>query len=191
MDLWIRRILASILIVAAIAGWGYATALGYLVIPLNLCDLALFAGVYGLLTLHRGACHLVYFWGLAGSFQALLTPDLSVGFPSFRCLQFFVSHACIVLAAVYLAITERVRPSFGTLVRIWCISNLYVVLVGMINWIYSTNFGYLAEKPSHPSLLDYFGSWPYYLISIEIVGTMLLLMLYYPVSSRFRPIMAR
>lgn len=183
-DLWCRRGLAGILISAAIGGWIYATSLGYRVIPLNFCDLALFAGVYGLLTLHRGACHLVYFWGLAGSLQALLTPDLHIGFPSFRCLQFFVSHTGIVVAAIYLAVSGRVKPSGLSLLRIWLLSNLYLVAVGCINWVTGANFGYLSEKPSHPSMLDYMGDWPYYLISIEVVGTLLLLVLYWPVADR-------
>ncbi len=184
LDLWIRRALASVLIASATGGWIYATSLGYRVIPLNLCDLALFAGVYGLLTLHRGACHLVYFWGLAGSLQALLTPDIGIGFPSFRCVQFFISHAGIVVAAIYLAVSGRVKPSNLSLVRIWLVSNLYLVAVGCTNWVTGANFGYLSEKPSHPSLLDYMGDWPYYLISIEVVGTLLLLVLYWLVADR-------
>ncbi len=179
-DKYFRWGLAGGLIVAGASGWAYATALGYLVIPLNLCDVALTAGVIGLLTLHQGACHLVYFWGLAGSLQAVLTPDLNLGFPSFRCVQFFASHAGVVLTAVYLAATGRIRPTWSTVTRIWLITNVYIAMVGLVNWIYGTNFGYLAEKPAHPSLLDFFGPWPYYIASIELVGTLLLLALYFP-----------
>ncbi len=184
---WDKRFrwgLAGIMIVAATSGWAYAAALGYLVMPLNLCDAALVAGVIGLFTLHQGACHLVYFWGLAGSLQAVLTPDLDLGYPSFRCVQFFVSHSAVVLAAVYLVVTGRIRPTSATVARIWFITNGYIAMVGLVNWIYGTNFGYLAEKPAHPSLLDFFGPWPYYIAVIELVGTLLLLALYFPFHRR-------
>ena len=36
-----------------------------------------------------------YFWGLGGTLQAVLTPDLRYGFPDWRFISFFTSHCGI------------------------------------------------------------------------------------------------
>jgi len=180
IDRWMRRVLALGLLLGGGSGWIAAWLQGYPVVPLNLCDLALLAAVWALLTLQPWACILVYFWGLGGSLHALLTPDLTTPFPGFWWFQFFATHAGIVLSAVYLTATNRVQPTLRSVIWIWLITNGYMATVVFINWRYGTNFGYLAEKPAHPSLLDYMGPWPYYLLAIEAIGTLSLLILYAP-----------
>jgi len=180
IDRWIRRVLALGLLLGGGSGWIVAWLQGYPVVPLNLCDLALLAAVWALVSLQPRACILVYFWGLGGSVHALLTPDLTTPFPGFWWFQFFMTHTGIVLSAVYLTATNRVQPTIRSVVWIWLITNGYMAIIVFINWRYGTNFGYLAEKPAHPSLLDYMGPWPYYLLAIEAIGTLSLLILYAP-----------
>lgn len=181
-DRWVRICLALGLVLAGGSGWVTAWMQGYLLIPLNLCDLALMAAIWALFTLQPWACQLVYFWGLAGSLQAVLTPDLMRSFPDFWWFQFFATHVGVVLSAVYLAATHRVEPTLRSVAWVWLISNAYMAVFILINWRYGTNFGYLSEKPTHPSLLDYFGPWPIYLIAIEVIGIISLLLLYVPVA---------
>jgi len=50
--------------------------------PMQLCDWAMFAVIAALVTRRRGVYELAYFWGLAGTLQAILTPNLRDGFPS-------------------------------------------------------------------------------------------------------------
>ena len=45
-------------------------------LPMHLCDWAVAAVVLALLTRRQTAFELAYFWGLAGTLQAILTPDL-------------------------------------------------------------------------------------------------------------------
>lgn len=187
-DRWTRSVLAVGLLLGAVSGWIVACLQGYLVIPLNLCDLALLAAIWALVSLQPWACILVYFWGLGGSIYALLTPDLATPFPGFWWFQFFMTHVGVVVSAVYLTATNRVQPTVRSLVWTWLITNGYMAIIVFINWRYGTNFGYLAEKPAHPSLLDYLGPWPYYLLAIEAIGTLSLLILYLPfaVARRMR-----
>lgn len=171
------------LIIAGGSGWLMALRQGMMVIPLNLCDFALFAAIGALLTLRPSLCQLTYFWGLAGTLQALIQPDLSEPFPEFWWFQFFATHAGVVLGAVYLAATQRVQPTWKSVAWIWLLSNTYLVIVVLVNWRYGTNFGYLADKPAHPSILDFFGPWPYYILAIEAIGVISLLILSIPFSS--------
>src|SRR5262249_28328162 len=43
-----------------------------------------------------------YFWGIGGTLQAVLTPNLRFGFPDWRFISFFTSHCCIIIGVVFL-----------------------------------------------------------------------------------------
>ena len=165
-----RRLLAAGLAANEVTGWGIALSQGHLQLPLQLCDVALIAAVVALLTTHRAAAELAYFWGLAGSLQAILTPDLREPFPHYWWIQFFLSHCGVVLCAVYLAVTGRVQPAARSVWRVFGWTNVYAGLVGFINWSAGSNFGYLAHKPMQPSLLDHLGPWPYYIGGMELIA---------------------
>lgn len=179
-DRWIRRALAAGLAVNEVTGWGVALSQGHLQLPLQLCDVALIAAVVALLTTHWAAAELAYFWGLAGSVQAVLTPDLWEPFPSYWWMQFFLGHCGVVLSAVYLAVTGRVQPTVRSVWRVFGWTNLYAALAGLINWAAGTNFGYLAHKPMQPSLLDHLGPWPYYIGGMELIALASLYVYYAP-----------
>lgn len=39
---------------------------------------------------------IAYFWGLGGTLQAVLTPDLQHGFPSLVYVNFFLGHGLVI-----------------------------------------------------------------------------------------------
>ena len=45
---------------------------------------------------------LAYFWGLAGTLQGLLTPNIHQGFPSPVYISFFWNHGFVVISALFL-----------------------------------------------------------------------------------------
>ncbi len=171
-DDWaVRAVTAGALAGVEIASWLHAVRQGAVVgLPLHLCDLALILMVWALLGKNRTAAELAYCWGLGGSSQAVLTPDLVEGYPSLSWWQFFLGHGLIVLSAVYLAVRGRARLSARSIWKVWLISNAYVGLAGLVNWRWGTNFGYLARKPAHPSLLDFLGPWPYYILAMDLIA---------------------
>lgn len=180
-DKWLRFGLFQMLTAAALAGWLIPWQVGYIAIPLALCDLALFAGIWALWKPDSPwISQLLYFWGLAGGAQALLTPDLGSRFPSADWLQFHAQHAGVVLSACYLAATRRIHPTWRSAFMVWLITNGYAALAAFVNLALETNFGYLSSKPSQPSLLDYFGPWPWYLLAMELIGTLSIVLLTIP-----------
>src|SRR5262245_21999042 len=50
-------------------------------LPLQLCDVSALLAVYALLTLDRRAVEPLYFFALSGTLPAVLTPELTYGFP--------------------------------------------------------------------------------------------------------------
>lgn len=169
-DRLIRRILAAVLVGNEVGSWGYALAQGRWGLPCQLCDLAVFLMAGTLLGRGRLVGEIAVLWGLAGSVQAVLTPDLSEDFPSYPWLQFFLGHCAVVLSAVYVVVRGRVRLTGASVWRVWVVSNVYAVIAGLLNWQLGTNFGYLTRKPAHPSLLDALGPWPWYIVGVEILA---------------------
>jgi hypothetical integral membrane protein (TIGR02206 family) len=149
-------------------------------LPLQLCDMTLWAAVLACLTLNKATVEFCYFAGIAGAGMALLTPDLWSPWPSYPAIYFFVAHGGIVIAAVVL-VYGRISPlrkhavwrAFGLLVA-------YAVLVGVFDKIFQTNYMYLCAKPKNASLLDMLGPWPVYLAGTASVTLALFFLLWLP-----------
>ncbi len=173
---------ASLLLGNELVGWGWAAAHGSVRIPLQFCDLAMFLTVWALGSLRPRVCELAYFWGLAGSVQAILTPDLQRGFPDYWWVKFFLGHCGVVLSVTYLALTNRIAATPQSVWRVFGLTNIYAVAAGIVNACWHTNYGYLAHKPAQPSLLDYFGPWPYYILAMEAAALASFFLYYAPLA---------
>jgi hypothetical integral membrane protein (TIGR02206 family) len=156
-------------------------------LPFHLCDIAAVTAGFALLTKKPVLCALTYFWGLAATFQALLTPALSVGFPEWVFLTFFVQHFAIVGAALYLPIVEGwrpVRPLWRTPLLVYGCSVAYLVFALSVNRMLRTNFGFASRPPDNPSLIDHLGPWPWYLFAMLGIALLLFLLLALPLRRR-------
>ena len=149
-------------------------------LPCHLCDVAAFLGGIGLLTRHQRIVELVWFWGLAGTFQGLLTPTLRFTFPSFYYFAFFALHSGVVITAVYLVAGLGIRPQRGAVWRAFGWIQVYLVIVSLVNWVAGTNYGFLRAKPPQATLLDFMGPWPWYIVVLEALGLGLFTLLYLP-----------
>jgi len=149
-------------------------------LPFQLCDWVILACAAALLWRHRLAYELAYFWGLSGTLQALLTPDLAEDFPSLHFITFQVLHASVVVAVLYLTLGLGMRPRPRSILRAWLWLQAYVAVTAVIDWLLGSNYGYLLRKPAQASLYDYLGPWPYYLLSLEALSLVLFLACYAP-----------
>src|ERR1700687_4832787 len=77
----------------------------------------LVAGPAALCWRHRLAYELAYFWGLSGTLQALVTPDLAEDFPSLHFITFQILHAGVVVAVLYLTLGLGMRSGPGSILR--------------------------------------------------------------------------
>ncbi len=153
-------------------------------LPLQLCDIASLTAGLALLTKRPLLCALTYFWGLAATIQALLTPALSVGFPHMAFVMFFVQHFAIVAAAFYLPVVDGWRPHWKTPLEVFGWSQIYLAVAMTTNHLLGTNFAFAAHKPENPSLLDHLGPWPWYLIGMEVLALVLFQLLALPFAKR-------
>jgi uncharacterized membrane protein YwaF len=125
-------------------------------------------------------CELTYYWGLGGSVQALLTPEIPDRFPSIAFLTFFFGHGAMVVSALTLALGLGCRPRAGSVWRVWWITLGVAVAVFVFNLLTGSNYMYLMGKPDRPSLYDFFGPWPWALLTLVGVATVLFWLLYLP-----------
>jgi hypothetical integral membrane protein (TIGR02206 family) len=149
-------------------------------LPLDLCNLVLFLCLISLFRPNQWTVELAYFWGLGGGLQAMFTPDLTQGFPSWSFILFFWGHGATLIAIVFLISAGRFTPRMGSVFRMMIALNIYGLVVGILDAIMGWNYGYLCRKPSMPSLLDFLGPWPWYLLSLELIAFLSFLLLYLP-----------
>lgn len=149
-------------------------------IPLHLCDVASILCGLALVTRRDLLCELSYFWGLAGTFQGLITPNLPYDFPHPVFFSFFLQHGVVVITALILPLGLGWRPRAGAGRRAFCWLLLYACLAFLTNSILGTNFGFLMRKPTEPSLLDLMPGWPWYVLFMILVGAFIFLLLSLP-----------
>jgi hypothetical integral membrane protein (TIGR02206 family) len=149
-------------------------------LPLELCDLVLIFCILSLFRPNQFATEIAYFWGFGGVLQATVTPELAQGFPSMEFILFFWSHGATLIAIIFLTMSRDFRPRKGSILRMMIALNVYGLAVGGIDAIMGWNYGYLCRKSSMPSLLDFLGPWPWYLLSLELVAFCIFLILEFP-----------
>jgi hypothetical integral membrane protein (TIGR02206 family) len=146
-------------------------------LPLQLCDAGIFIAASALVTRKQLLVEMTYFWGLAGTIQAVITPDLPQHFPDYLFLEYYIAHGGIVAAALFLVVGLGQWPRRDAVDRVALITILYALLVGVIDVATGANFMYLRSKPASASLLDLLGPWPFYIFWASLVGFGLLLVL--------------
>ncbi|MEJ8304122.1 TIGR02206 family membrane protein [Saccharibacillus sacchari] len=147
-------------------------------LPLELCSLMLLAAILMLITRSRFLAGLVFFAGIGGALQALLTPNLAYAYPHFRFVQFFVAHAAIILSALYMIWIERFRPTWRTVWTALLSLNVIALIVYLLDWLLDANYMFLRGKPDTPSILDMFGDYPLYLLAEELLALFTFVTLY-------------
>ena len=156
--------------------------------PLNLCDWAQAALLVALVSRNLFAYELGYFWGLGGTLQAMITPDVGRGFPDIQFLLFMLDHAGLIAALLYLTFGTRLRPVPKSLPRVIAATLFYVALAGIADYALGTNYGFLRGKGENVSLLTYLAPWPWYIGELVLIRFLSLAVYYAPffVADRVR-----
>jgi len=152
------------------------------VLPMELCEWITFTAVFALWTRKQIFFVLTYFWGMAGTLQATITPDLAYDIPHMFFFVFFISHVSILVAAMMLTFGFKMRPQPKSIWIAFLMLQGYLAVTMLVNWIFDTNYGYLCQKPLNPTLFDHLGPWPWYILSLELIAILSFCILYLPFS---------
>ncbi|WP_395735816.1 TIGR02206 family membrane protein [Prosthecobacter sp.] len=153
-------------------------------LPLQYCDVATLAGVIALWTHRPFFCEVVYFFGIAGTLQGLLTPALIYEYPDPRFVLFFVIHAGVPVTAFYVVTAMGVRPRPGAVPRMMAFSIAWYAVVALVNYALGVNYAFQCSKPVQASLFDQLGPWPWYNFSTILLGVVFYSILYLPFAFR-------
>src|SRR4030095_8456497 len=150
-------------------------------LPMQMCDWGMVVVMVAMWTSSQRWFEVAYFWGIGGTLQAVLTPNLRYGFPDWRFISFFTSHCGIIVGVVFLMLTRHYRPYPMSIVRVWLWSELYFVIALVGDLVTGANYGFLMHKPEAFSILSFLSdSWPVYLLQMHGVALLFFLVLYAP-----------
>ena len=150
-------------------------------LPMQMCDWGIVVVIVAMWSGNQRWFEVAYFWGIGGTLQAVLTPNLRYGFPDWRFISFFTSHCGIIVGVVFLMLTRHCRPYPMSIVRVWLWSEFYFVVTLAVDKITRFNYGFLLHKPEAFSILSFLSdSWPLYLLQMHAVALLFFLMLYAP-----------
>jgi hypothetical integral membrane protein (TIGR02206 family) len=150
-------------------------------LPMQLCDWGIVVVIVAMCTGNQRWFEVAYFWGIGGTLQAVLTPNLRFGFPDWRFISFFTSHCGIIVGVVFLMLTRRYRPYPMSIVRVFLWSEFYFVVTFITDKLTGFNYGFLLHKPEAFSILSFLSdSQPLYLLQMHGLALSFFLALYVP-----------
>lgn len=149
-------------------------------LPLYICRLVCFFLPFMMFYKNQKLFGVLYFWILAGTFNALLTPDIEYGFPHYTAIIYWILHAGLVCTILYAVFVYDMRPRVKDIVTAFFIGILYLFIIHGFNLLIDSNYSYTMEKPPGGSILDHMGPWPIYLFSGQLLALVLFLILYLP-----------
>jgi hypothetical integral membrane protein (TIGR02206 family) len=189
------RALAVLIVVNECGWWAWLafqhTWSASYALPLQLCDVVAFVSAAALWTRRPLLVELTYFWGLAGTANGLISPDVPTHFPSYLFLQYFIAHGTIVAAALLLVVGLRITPRQGAVPRVFALTVALAAVDAAVNLIVDSNYLYLRHTPDVPNLLNLFGPWPWYIVAAAALALVIFTVLDLPFWSGRRRLAPR
>lgn len=149
-------------------------------LPLHLCTISLITSSYMLVTKSYKVFEIVYFFAIGGAFQAIITPELFYTFPHFRFFHYFIAHFAIILAVLYMVWVYHYSVTFRSAFKSFLVLNGIAFVVFFVNKITGANYMFLARKPATPSILDWLGPYPWYILSLQLIAIVIFTILTLP-----------
>jgi hypothetical integral membrane protein (TIGR02206 family) len=120
------------------------------------------------------------FWIIAGTTQAIITPDIPIGFPSFEFFRYWIVHLGLVVLILYFVVVLNHKPTLKSVFKSFLALQIYVIIMLIVNYALDANYFYLNQKPESATLLDHFGDWPMYIIVGQLLLIPYFLLIYLP-----------
>ena len=155
-------------------------------LPIHLCRMANILLPFVMVSRSYLFYEILYFWGLSGMLQAVITPDIAAGFPHFQFFRFWFAHHGMIIALIYATVVYGMRPSLKSIFKAMFALNLFLLIAIIANILLDANYFWIYGKPINeigehvPSLLDYLGPWPWYILVAEFVALAHFLLAYIP-----------
>src|SRR5207244_11608270 len=150
-------------------------------LPMQLCDWAMVVIIGALWTGNRRWLEVAYFWGIGGTLQAIITPNLRFGFPDLRFISFFVAHSGIIIGIIFLLLFyDFGRAALAVVGRFFWTNLIFLLPFRVVSITVSTS-GFLLHIPEAGSLLNFLSDFrPLYLVQFHGLAFLFFCVLYAP-----------
>jgi hypothetical integral membrane protein (TIGR02206 family) len=184
-QLWLSRgmailisfwVLVYILIKLWLGDFNYKTDL-----PLDICNIIGLLLPFLMWKPSYKVHEVLYFWILAGTLQANITPHLFNGFPNYIFFKYWIVHGGLIVYAVYITVVFDFKPTLRSVWKAFFSFQLYLVFIFIVNILLRSNYVYVLHKPPTATALDYLGPWPWYILVGEILALLLFFLVYAPI----------
>ena len=138
-------------------------------LPIHLCRFSNLLMPFVMIYRNFKMFEVLYFFGLSGVFQGMITPDFIQDFPHFHYFRFFVGHNLMVVALIYAVIVYNMKSTLNGVKMAFIALNGFLGIAFIFNLLLDANYFWIMGKPSMASLLDYMGPWPWYILTGEFV----------------------
>ncbi len=127
-------------------------------LPITICGWALIFCSFLVLTKNQTLFDIAYFWVLAGSVFALITPTVITycGPTRFRYYQFWLEHTLGYIALFYMIFIHGMRPNVKSIFKAFAAIVVMGIIAIMANaMLPGANYLFLARPESTESILDF------------------------------------
>lgn len=127
-------------------------------LPITVCGWAVVFASYMVIGKSQTLFDIVYFWALAGSIFALITPTVITftGPTRFRYYQFWAEHLLGYIAVFYMIFVHGMRPTWKSFAKAYVALAVLAVIAYGANQIIGpgANYLFMAKPEDTPSILD-------------------------------------
>jgi hypothetical integral membrane protein (TIGR02206 family) len=147
---------------------------------LHICHIDLILLVVCLIRPNKSLFAFCFLIGIPTALSVALFPGSNHPAPGLpRAVLFIMSHTLLVMGALYLAVTHRMKPTLRSYLLIAGAGNIGLILVYFLNKLLGTNFLYIMQAPKGTviaSLEKTFG-WPGYVLVLDVLALALMLLM--------------
>ena len=157
----IRLTLAFIMIIADMSYFWHKMYIGADIkdhLPITVCGWTAILGGFMLLSKRQTLFDIVYFFALAGSINALITPAVITdnGPAHFRYYQFWIEHLSIFVAVFYMIAVHKFRPNIKSAFKSMGALIVLTLIAIYVNYnIDGANYLFLSSTENGDSALNF------------------------------------
>jgi len=149
-------------------------------LPVHVCRVLAIATPVVIWYNKRYWMRIFYFWILAGTLNANITPDVEYTFPHWTYFNYWMVHSFLVIIPMYYVFVFKMKITFNDLKNAFWMANIFLISTYFINVVLGSNYMYSRAKPPAATILDVMGPWPVYLITGQLLALILFFLLYLP-----------
>ena len=149
-------------------------------LPFFLCRFMALILPFVFFTRNRFMLGILYFWVLAGTINAVITPDLLFNFGHWEYNLYWVYHLMLIVSIIYAALVYKMDIKWKDYWNAVLATIAFTIFSGTVNFLLKANYNYLSEKPEVASILDVMGPWPWYIVVVYLLMFFLFFLAFLP-----------